>query len=845
VEIFVGGLRPNTRHYFFFDGVDVNEHVTIGIDDAGTPALTPADPDIYAGSIGNGTNDEDPELFDRTLFPGWSTSLSTPEKSTPSFTRSRKFKRLRKGWRFKRSGVGQEATGQWANNIAIIVDGEIQVLDINSPIATYASGSVDLSTISDFPLTSNIIKSDSNGELRAIFRIPESAFFVGDRTLEIFDTPSYANKDVSTSYASKVYRGFNISVTKSGLSTTTRIPDFEVQTDISMRTDISQTRSSRTVVSRPPANNGGIDPLAQTFIIDADQSEDHSIFLSRLDLYFAKKSTTNGIIVEIRETDNGYPSGATVPFSRVHLTPAQITSSLISAETPTAVVFHTPVSIKTGVEYAVVIRPCGNDPDYLVWISRIGGTDVDSGEAITQDTNAGVLFTSTNNRAWTPYQDENLKFTLHKKQFTNSYGFIKLTNPDNEFFELTDVSSTDFVEGELVFAWSNTTYETGTVSTTAGNTTISGSGTTFTSDYAAGEYIVLEPQAGLYQVLEIASVTNDTSMVCYDIPFDTTASSLHYKTVAGICQQYIDRDPKTLVLVNSSAKTGLVFSNTDIVVGSESGATATISEIKNQPITFIQPNIFRSEFTKTRTALKATKLHNGSTTYTKDLRFSDNNYLSGATTYIKSRSNEIVDDAGAKSFELQVDMYSTAEFTRDTSPYVDHYLSNVTAYENIINNDSTFEVGPDGNAWAKYISKKVELADGLDAGNIKVWLTAYRPPQTDIEVYVKLKSAADSGTFDDSDDVAWTLMTLSPSTSAYSSTANRFDYREYEFSLGTAELGAGAGAWTDQYGENFQYIGSDEAIYYDFKYFAVKIVMLSTGHHRIPRIKDMRAIAVT
>ena len=31
----------------------------------------------------------------------------------------------------------------------------------------------------------------------------------------------------------------------------------------------------------------------------------------------------------------------------------------------------------------------------------------------------------------------------------------------------------------------------------------------------------------------------------------------------------------------------------------------------------------------------------------------------------------------------------------------------------------------------------------------------------------------------------------------------------------------------------------------DFKYFAIKIVLLSTAHHRVPRVSDIRAIALS
>lgn len=867
VEVYVTGLRPNTRFYFFFDGKDVNEHMSPALDKVGNWDITPGDPDEYTGTAVDGTDDKDPINFDRTLFPSWTTAISSvavTSVSVSSFIKSRKFKRFRRASRYKRLQFLKEIAGRYQNYIAIVINGRIYIIDKTNPIAPFPDGDVDLSTLTDYPLDYNIIRSDENGVIRAVFRIPERTFLVGERQLECFDVPYYDDKDAATSYASTTYRAFNFGITKGTVTTTTRVPHFDFATAIDPRSESGVTNSATTRTVAPPGLNGtapnsdaaagrphrkppmGVkfrDPIAQTFIVDPDQSSDNSILISKIDLYIAKKSATNGLVVEIREVENGVPSSNVLPFSRVLLSPGQINASFTSADTPTTVAFNSPIPIKTNQEYAIVLLPNANDPDYYVWVSKVGDTDIDTGEAITQDTNAGMIFTSTNNRSWTSYQDENLKFTLYKKQFRNERGWVTLTNPYNEFLEISNTTSLDFTVGENVFVSSNT-YLTGNVSITAGNTTIVGDGTLFTSEYSVGEHIVVEIEAGDYQALEILSIQNNTSMSVTDIPFDTVASIPHYRSVVGIVEQYNTTSPATLVLSGSTAKTGFIFSAGDVIVGEESGATATIDEVKDQPITYLQANIFRNDFSRTRSSLIATKLWNGTTTYKKVLKFEDDNYMTDTPTYIRSRSNEVLYDSGEKSFELGVYLQSISDYTRDTAPMIDHALSNVTIYENIVNNDSSFEIGQDGVAESKYISKKVELAAGFDAEDIKVWLTAYRPPKTDVEVYVKFQNGTDGGSFDDADEVVWTKLERKTESDAYSSTADRFDYREYEFGLGTTDLTAGNGAWLDSV-DGFTYIAPDGSVYYDYKYFAVKIVMLSEDHSAIPRVKDMRAIALT
>ena len=51
-------------------------------------------------------------------------------------------------------------------------------------------------------------------------------------------------------------------------------------------------------------------------------------------------------------------------------------------------------------EYAVVIMPDANDPNYLHFTAKVGGTNLISGQPVNMDWGDGVLFTSTNNRAW-------------------------------------------------------------------------------------------------------------------------------------------------------------------------------------------------------------------------------------------------------------------------------------------------------------------------------------------------------------------------------------------------------------------------------------------------------------
>ena len=69
--------------------------------------------------------------------------------------------------------------------------------------------------------------------------------------------------------------------------------------------------------------------------------------------------------------------------------------------------------------------------------------------------------------------------------------------------------------------------------------------------------------------------------------------------------------------------------------------------------------------------------------------------------------------------------------------------------EFIINNTTTNEYGASGSADAKYISRTVTLADGLDAEDLKIFVNAWKPAGTDVKVFAKVLNQADGTSFTD------------------------------------------------------------------------------------------------
>ena len=133
-----------------------------------------------------------------------------------------------------------------------------------------------------------------------------------------------------------------------------------------------------------------------------------------------------------------------------------------------------------------------------------------------------------------------------------------------------------------------------------------------------------------------------------------------------------------------------------------------------------------------------------------------------------------------------------------------------------------------GNSKVRYVTRRVTLADGFDSGDLRVYLTAYKPSGTSIHVYFKPLSSSDPDEFDDKEYVLMTEL----GNLNYAS-GNRRDYRELSFAPGADRTATNTISYT-----------SGTSTYNSFKTFAIKVVMSGTDTTDVPKIRDFRAIAL-
>ena len=193
----------------------------------------------------------------------------------------------------------------------------------------------------------------------------------------------------------------------------------------------------------------------------------------------------------------------------------------------------------------------------------------------------------------------------------------------------------------------------------------------------------------------------------------------------------------------------------------------------------------------------------------------ENNSL-GASKYILSRSNELANLSGTKSVDYKLLLDKNHAGARKLSPVVDLTRTSLTSIKNLVNNVETNEAAASGgDALSKYISRTVTLADGQDAEDLAVYLTAYKPGTSTLSVYHKLVHAEDD---DGIADASWVKMSQDTLTSITSDGINTDDFKEYKYVCDSSKMTGGGG--------EYQYTNSSSVTFTGYKHFAGLVINL-------------------
>jgi len=253
------------------------------------------------------------------------------------------------------------------------------------------------------------VKSNSNGYVEFVLRIPAASYITGNKVVKIIESAS----TTKPSYASAIYQNIG-SEWKNKIAT----QDDSVETEILPigRSDIF-VQNEKTLYS----DSSNINGIYQTFFIDK-QEYPQGLILDYASVYFSQVDTTIPVSIEIRKLINGKVDiHNIIKNSRVEISPSS--SGYNEFE------FVEPVFLAAG-DYALVIK--SNSNNYKVHISQRGVTRVDNGvvnseEAVFASSPYGVgSFFSGSAFGQQGDNSTTLRFSMHRKSFRTTQNSFTL-----------------------------------------------------------------------------------------------------------------------------------------------------------------------------------------------------------------------------------------------------------------------------------------------------------------------------------------------------------------------------------------------------------------------------------
>ncbi len=555
------------------------------------------------------------------------------------------------------------------------------------------------------------------------------------------------------------------------------------------------TSSTNTRVTTTPFNFPR-DPIAQSFQV----SNTAGAFITSIDVYFASVDSDVPVRLELRPVRSGVPSqdeivtGGVVVKQGSEITNVTPLSEAVAAgeggmglirSRPTKFEFDAPVYIPGNAEHAFVL--IANTQGYNVYVAEIEDFLVGSNNRrVRKQPTLGSFFMSQNAITWTPDQRRDMMFRLRRAEFETSGSALF----DNDAVPTAMLPNSPI---ELTAADSDVT--------------------------------VFMPNHGFTINDKVELTGLDSSTLYGDL---TGVSLLGERTITKV-------DAFGYQFKADSAPARNAFVGGDQVVSEQQAIMDEVTP--NLDVFSLEPTTanFSASFTDFVSLTKANL-----TTNTAYGTFADADIIPNSTILFNDpriiASERVEGDeatlGGASTPRKSVEITGSLS-TRDTyvSPVIDLQTASLTTVNNIVDNpvdsdgaegvnDTTnvpiayvAETDPDGTSPAKHVTNPISLAE--PAVGLKVLIGVNVPTGSFIDLYFR---TTEPGADVDMDDVNYTKATID---NEMATTDNPNIFREHVYTIGG--LGGTLTPFT-----NFQ----------------LKIVFRAQNSSRVPRIKDLRAIAL-
>ena len=637
--------------------------------------------------------------------------------------------------------------------------------------------------------------TDESGAFYGIFNLPANTFHTGQRVFRV-DNSIAGNSNTATTSSESTYYAEGLQTTQQGI-------DFGASPSGAKNTftQVNQQRIVQTSTTYSP-----YDPVAQTFVV-YDTNFPNGLFLNSIKIFFKSKPTKSStpVTLSIVNTTNGYPSGTTLDHSIVTLTPDQIiVSSNPQFLDPTAYTefkFSAPIYIQPNVLYAFIVHSSSNE--YVLWSASNGDIALPSSvknlptdltpssiSKINGAPSVGGLFISQNSQTWTADQNQSLMFVVDRYKFSTS------ANPIIEFVVPTKLPQRTIIDQTVDYFLNANNVSSNTSSITNSDILVDAFNVT-TTDF-----------------------TPTTTSISYS--YNATLPGGSYAGPTGIIPGKFGTATNDDIYLTDGKGERLLVANSNssfLVTASLSTTDDAVSPIISDAglsVYAIKWGINNCELSNNNIVLS-----NGGSGYTSNTVVT----ISAPTGTGGTQAYATANIVGGVIQSISITSPGFGYITTPTITITDTG-GGTNAVVSI--NGETSPTG--GNALAKYVTKKVVLTPGNDSGDLNVYVTGYRPVNTDILVYYKILNRNDTQAFESS---SWQLMTMINNSQTLFSTG-RTDLHEFVFAPGTGNTDQGYVSYTSTTGQT----------YTSFSQFAIKVVFVSSDHTFVPFLTDLRTIAL-
>ena len=301
----------------------------------------------------------------------------------------------------------------------------------------------------------------------------------------------------------------------------------------------------------------------------------------------------------------------------------------------------------------------------------------------------------------------------------------------------------------------------------------------------------------------------------------------------AVGDQFVAQHTGTPTVTGGADMNGRARPNEQVVYGLESGASAKISSVTEEHISYFQPQVQIDESMNTSASLELLDVNNDTVFVDKPISLNSNVYTTNRPRKLISKSKQLNDGMTKDPFRIKVNLSSSIS---TVTPVLDTDLAEANIYQ--------YKITDTEATTSNWVSKEVILNDQLPAKGLRVILSAYRPPGTNIDVYGRFVYADNTDSDKESTNVdsgtantatVWKQLAID-NPKDYSNTSNFSDYREFTYNL-------------------------DESVHTDeFSSFQIRLVLrhstqaelntpefkdIEPGINLFPTIYEFRALAVT